>query len=77
MSDNSNMMVSEKKASANVIRRDKPDTIRENLERIIVASAINDENFFISLTSDGIKSSDFACQLCFTTFEIMDVKVAD
>lgn len=72
MGDNSNMINSENKVPVNVLRRDKSDTIRENLERIIVASAINDENFYISLTSDGVKASDFACQLCSTTFNIME-----
>lgn len=72
MNDNKNGIASEKQQPINVLRKGNVDSVREDLERIIVASCINDENFYISITSEDIKSDDFSCQLCSTTFKIME-----
>lgn len=48
------------------------DNIRDNLESIIVASAISNENFFIELKTNEVEHSDFKNPLCSTTFKIME-----
>lgn len=48
------------------------DSIRDNLELIIVASAINEENFFLELKANSVEAKDFNNPLCSTTFKIME-----
>ena len=48
------------------------DNVRDNLEMIIVASAINDECLFMDLKSNDVASNDFKNPLCSTTYKIME-----
>lgn len=48
------------------------DNVRDNLEMIIVASAINDECLFMDLKSNDVVANDFKNPLCSTTYKIME-----
>lgn len=48
------------------------DNVRDNLEMIIIASAINDESLFMDLKSNDVAATDFKNALCSTTYKIME-----
>ena len=53
-------------------RNEMSDNVRDNLEMIIVASAIHDETIFMDLKSSDVTTADFKNPLCSTTYKIME-----
>lgn len=45
---------------------------RDNLESMIIASAVNNEDFFILLKAKGVKNIDFKNQLCSMIYRTME-----